>query len=112
MKRKKSQFIIEEPSFETTIILDEEKIKECPYSKEQIDEYLEGLFNVVEMEKDGNTFKNGTLARVGAAMIPLLEKEWFMRLVKEWTLVEKDGDTVLSIENVLENKSVRKEYGI
>lgn len=101
-----------EPLFETIIVLDEEKLKDCPYSKKQIDGFLEEIFGATGMVKEGNEFKSGTLAQVGVAISTLLEKQWFIGIVKEWTLILKEGDTVLSIENVLENKSVRKEYGI
>lgn len=110
MKRKKSQFVIEEPSFETTIILDEEKVKSCPYRKDKIENLLDELFGDVGMVRDGNTFKGGTFAKVGGVLIALIKTEWFMHLVKEMTLTEKDGDTVLSTESVFDSKVLRKMY--
>lgn len=101
---------IEEPQFETTIILDEERIKESPYTKERVEFYLDGVFEIAGMVRDGDTFKNGSLASVGAVMINLFKTEWFMKMVKEWVLTEKDGDTILCQENVLEGKLLRKRY--
>ena len=102
--------IIEETQFETTIILDEEKFKDCPFSKEKVDEFLKRMFAVAGMVREGDTFKSATFARIGGVMVNLYETEWFMKLVKHWVLTEKDGDTIVSQENVLENKLIREKY--
>lgn len=101
---------MEETRFETTIILDEEKLKDCPYSKEKVDEFLDRMFATAGMVRDGNTFKSATFAMIGGVMVNLYELEWFMKLVKEWTLTEKDGDVIVEEENILEGKLVRKCY--
>ena len=96
--------------FETTIILDDDKVKESPYSKESIYAYLDKVFTAVGMVRVDNTFKHGTFAEVGGAMSSLFKLEWFMKMVKEWTLVEKDGEHIVSTENVLGSKLLRKRY--
>ena len=62
------------------------------------------------MTREGNTFKSATFARIGGVMVNLFETEWFMKLVKDCVLTEKDGDTIVSQENVLESKLVREKY--
>ena len=34
----------------------------------------------------------------------------FMKLVEEWILTEKEGDIIITEENVLESKLLRKKY--
>lgn len=99
-----------EKKFETTIILNEEKIKECPYTRESIYNYLDALFNEVGMKRENSTFKSGTLAEVLGTFSVLFKLEWFMKLVEEWTLTEKEGDIIITEENVLGSKLLRKKY--
>lgn len=99
-----------ETLFETTIVLNEEKFAECPYSREKVDEYLREMFALANMMREGNTFKSATFALISGVMVTLYKNEWFMRLVKEWTLTEKDGERIVSEENVLENGLLRKKY--
>ena len=101
---------IEETQFETTIILDEEKIAASPYPKEKVEDYLNRMFAVVGMVRDGDTFKSASFALISAVMVNLYETEWFMKLVKDWVLTEKDGDTIVSQENVFASELLRKKY--
>ena len=101
---------MEERNFETTIILDEEKVNSSPYSKEGIYVYLENVFRTVGMEREKETFKRGTLAEVLGAMSALYKIEWFMKLVKEWTLSIREDGVVTYTENVFESKLLRKKY--
>ena len=101
---------IEETQFETTIILDEEKIKASSRTKEQVYEYLDGMFAIAGMTREGDTYKKAPFAYISGVMVVLYGKEWFMKLVKDWVLTEKDGDTVLCEENVMENELIRKKY--
>ena len=107
---KGSVIIMNEKKFETTIILNEGKIKECPYTRESIYNYLDTLFNEVGMKRETSTFKSGTLAEVLGTFSVLFKLEWFMKLVEEWTLTEKEGDIIITEENVLESKLLRKKY--
>lgn len=102
--------IMNEKNFETTIILNEEKTKECPYTRESIYNYLDALFNEVGMKRENSTFKSGTLAEVLGTFSALFKLEWFMKLVEEWILTEKEGDIIITEENVLESKLLRKKY--
>lgn len=97
--------------FETTIVLDDEKLKESPYSKEAVYQYLEKVFASVDMaRKDATTFDNGTCALVGVALCALFKVEWFMKLVKEWTLSTREEGVITYTENVLESKAVKRKY--
>lgn len=43
-------------------------------------------------------------------MVTLLKDEWFMRLVKDWTLSIRDGNTVTYTENILDSALVKEMY--
>lgn len=101
---------MEEKNFETTIVLNEEKVNSSPYSKEGIYAYLENVFQAVGMEREEETFKRGTLAEVLGAMSALYKIEWFMKLVKEWTLSIREDGVLTYTENVFESKLLRKKY--
>ena len=101
---------MEEKNFETTIILDEEKVNSSPYSQEGIYAYLENIFQAVGMEREKETFKRGTLAEVLGAMSALYKIEWFMKLVKEWILSIRKDDVITYTEVVFESKLLRKKY--
>lgn len=101
---------LKENEFETTIILDEEKLKDCPYTKEQVDRFLDKMFAVADMTREGDTFKNGTFATMGGVSVSLFQCEWFMKIVKHWTLREIAEGVVITEENVFESEAVRKKY--
>ena len=101
---------VEEPNFETTIILNEDKLKGDFYAKEKADALLDDVFASVGMVREGNTFRRGTCAMLGLAVVALLKQEWFMKLVKEWTLSIREDGIITYEENVLESKLAQKKY--
>ena len=101
---------MEERNFETTIILDEEKVAQSPYSTESIYEYLEKVFASVDMVRNQQTFEQGTCAMLLVALNALFKVEWFMKLVKEWTLSIREDGVVTYTEDVFASKLLRKKY--
>ena len=101
---------MEERNFETTIILDEEKVVQSPYSTESIYEYLEKVFASVDMVRNQQTFEQGTCAMLGVALNALFKVEWFMKLVKEWTLSIREDGVVIYTEDVFKSKAVKNKY--
>lgn len=102
--------MMNEKNFETTIILDEDKVNKSPYSQESIYNYLEEVFASVDMVRNNQTFEEGTCAMVGVAICALFKVEWFMEVVKEWTLSIREEGIITYTENVFDSKLLRKKY--
>lgn len=101
---------MEKKNFETTIILDEEKVKQSFYEEEIIYEYLEKVFAQVGMVRNNRTFEQGTCAMTGVALNGLFKVEWFVKLVKEWTLSIRENGVITYTEDVFSSKAVREKY--
>ena len=101
---------MEEKNFETKIILDEKKLEENHYSKEIIYDYLEKVFASVDMVRNNETFEQGTCAMTGVALNGLFKVEWFMKLVKEWTLSIRENGVITYTEDIFSSKAVREKY--
>lgn len=102
--------VMDETRFETTIIFDECKMNRCLYTIEELYLILDEVFANVGMYREGNTFKNGTLALVGGVIVALVKFKWILEVVKEWTLVGKENGVIFYEENILGSQMLRVLY--